>query len=85
MNNFNRLVYEQMMTMDKLLGIQGELEKFQVMEEELHNLQSSTDFENIQMEIKRMKKELAEVQQMFEKQTEEVIQSYHQMEATSCS
>jgi predicted nuclease with TOPRIM domain len=70
--------------MEKLLGIQGELERCQEIEEELHKLQSETKVESIQFEIKRMKKELAEIQIMFEKQTEEVIQSYHQLETTSC-
>ncbi|MDP4107789.1 MAG: YgaB family protein [Bacillota bacterium] len=84
MNDFNRLVYEQMLTMEKLLCIQGELERCQEIEEELHNLQNQTEVESIQFEIEKMKKELADIQQMFEKQTEEVIQSYHQTEATSC-
>jgi hypothetical protein len=84
MSDFNRLVYEQMITMEKLLWIQGELERCQEIEEELHNLQNQTEVESIQFEIERMKKELADIQQMFEKQTEEVIQSYQQMETTSC-
>jgi hypothetical protein len=84
MGDFNRLVYEQMLTMEKLLWIQGELERCQEIEEELHNLQNQTEVESIQFEIERMKKELVEIQRMFEKQTEEVIQSYHQMETTSC-
>jgi peptidoglycan hydrolase CwlO-like protein len=84
MSDFNRLVYEQMLTMERLLWIQGELERCQEIEEELHNLQNQTEVESIQFEIERMKKELAEIQQMFEKQTEEVIQSYHRMETTSC-
>jgi predicted nuclease with TOPRIM domain len=84
MNDFNRLVYQQMITMDKLLCIQGELERCQEIEDELQNLQKETEVESIQIEIKRMKKELAEIQRMFEKQTEDVIQSYQQMEITSC-
>jgi predicted nuclease with TOPRIM domain len=84
MNDFNRLVYEQMLTMEKLLCIQGELERCQEIEEELHTLQNQTEVESIQFEIEKMKKELADIQQMFEKQTEEVIQSYHQTEASSC-
>jgi hypothetical protein len=84
MSDFNRLVYEQMITMEKLLWIQGELERCQEIEEELYNLQNQTEVESIQFEIERMKKELSEIQQMFEKQTEEVIQSYHRMETTSC-
>jgi predicted nuclease with TOPRIM domain len=47
-------------------------------------LQNETEVESIQEEIKRMKIELMEIQQMFEKQTEDVIQSYQQIETTSC-
>jgi predicted nuclease with TOPRIM domain len=70
--------------MEKLLCLQGELERCQKIEDELHNLQKETEVESVQIEIKRMKKELYEIQQMFEKQTEEVIQSYRLMEITSC-
>ncbi len=84
MNNFSRLVSEQIITMDKLLCLQGELERCQKIEAELHRLQKETEVESIQFEISRMKKELNEIQKMFEKQTEEVIQSYRQMEITSC-
>ena len=51
---------------EKLLGIQGELERCQEIEEELHNLQKETEVESIQNEIKRMKMELNVIQQMFE-------------------
>jgi hypothetical protein len=84
MNDFSRLVSEQMITMDKMLYLQGELERCQKIEEELHCLQKETEVESIQFEISRMKKELYEIQRMFDKQTEEVIQSYRQMEITSC-
>ena len=39
MDHFNRLVSEQMMTMEKLLFLQGELERCQEIEEELQTLQ----------------------------------------------
>ena len=85
MNHFNRLVSEQMVTMEKLLYLQAELERCQEIEEELQNLQNETNLESVQTDINQMKKELKEIQQIFEKQTEEVIQSYREMNLThSC-
>ncbi|MBL4953600.1 YgaB family protein [Neobacillus sp. OS1-32] len=79
MNDFNRLVSEQMATMDKLLFLQAELERCQEVEAELLSLQNETDLDNIQAEIQRMKNELKEIQTIFEKQTEDVINSYRDM------
>ncbi|MDQ0200696.1 YgaB family protein [Neobacillus ginsengisoli] len=79
MNHFNRLVSEQMVTMEKLLYLQAELERCQEIEEELQNLQNETELESIQIDIDQMKKELKEIQLMFERQTEEVINSYREM------
>lgn len=78
MNHFSRLVSEQMMTMEKLLYLQTELERCQEIEEQLLTLQSETELESIQIDINQMKKELKEIQEVFEKQTEEVIQSYRE-------
>ncbi|MEH7083909.1 YgaB family protein [Neobacillus drentensis] len=82
MDHFNRLVSEQLVTMDKLLYLQGELERCQQIEVELQTLQKSTDLESIQSEIRLMKDELKEIQSIFEKQTEEVINSYREMNLT---
>ena len=79
MNDFNRLVSEQMAPMDKLLFLQAELERCQEVEAELLSLQNETDLDNIQAEIQRMKNELKEIQTIFEKQTEDVINSYRDM------
>lgn len=76
MNEFNRLVAEQMKTMDQLLSLQSELERYQEVEQELKMLQQDTELENIQLEIAKVKKDLKDIQQTFEKQTEEVIRSY---------
>lgn len=78
LNHFSRLVSEQMMTMEKLLYLQTELERCQEIEEQLLTLQSETELESIQIDINQMKKELKEIQEIFEKQTEEVIQSYRE-------
>jgi hypothetical protein len=82
MDHFNRLVSEQLVTMDKLLYLQGELERCQQIEAELQTLQKATDLESIQSEIKLMKQDLKEIQSIFEKQTEEVINSYREMNLT---
>jgi predicted nucleic acid-binding Zn-ribbon protein len=82
MNQFNRLVSEQMKTMEKLLHLQSELERCQEIEEELKILQQETEIESVQFEISKMKQELKEIQQVFEKQTEEVIDTYQSMNET---
>lgn len=82
MEDFNRLVSEQMKTMDKLLYLQSELERCQEIEQELKNSQEETKLGNVQSEIIRMKNELKEIHQVFEKQTEEVIRSYQGIKVT---
>jgi len=85
MNHFNRLVSEQMVTMEKLLYLQAELERCQQIEDELHTLQNATNLESIQNDIQQMKEELKEIQLIFQKQTEEVINSYHELSLTTTS
>ncbi|HZG58968.1 MAG TPA: YgaB family protein [Anoxybacillus sp.] len=80
MEQFERLVNEQLKTMDQLLFLQEELERCQAIEDELIKLQNKTKLRSIQDEINAMKKQLREIQQIFEKQTEEVIQSYQQVQ-----
>jgi hypothetical protein len=84
MEQFNRLVNEQLKTMDRLLFLQAELERCQAIEEELIQLQNKAKLRSIQDEIKEMKKQLREIQQVFEKQTEEVIQSYRLSQSKIC-
>jgi hypothetical protein len=82
MHLFNRLVNEQMKTMEKLLYLQRELERCQEIEQELMILQEETELESIQMEIAKMKEELKEIHKIFEMQTEEVIRSYQESKIT---
>ncbi|XJZ27931.1 YgaB family protein [Bacillota bacterium Lsc_1132] len=82
MENFNRLVSQQMMTMEKLLYLQAELERCQVEEEELKALQNETQLESIQVEIQQMKKELFDIQKTFEQQTDDLIHSYRKTESS---
>jgi hypothetical protein len=74
--DFNRLVNEQLKTMDKLLFLQSELERCQHIEEQLKQIQQETQLESVQVEIAKMKAELKEIHHIFERQTEEVIRSY---------
>jgi YgaB-like protein len=80
---FDRLVTEQMKTMDRLLFLQGELERCQEIETQLGEIQQESKLECVQLEIKRMKEELKEIQQIFEMQTEEVIRSYQEINITA--
>lgn len=83
MKEFNRLVTEQMKTMDRLLFLQGEVERCQEIEEQLAVLQQESKLESVQQEISKMKEELKEIQQIFEQQTEEVIRSYKELGVTT--
>ncbi|WP_027410689.1 YgaB family protein [Anoxybacteroides tepidamans] len=76
MELFDRLVGEQLKTMEQLLFLQSEIERCQALEEELMELQNEANLQSVQEEIQQMKEQLKEIQQMFEKQTEEVIRSY---------
>ncbi|TMU83643.1 hypothetical protein FGG79_19545 [Bacillus sp. BHET2] len=73
---FNELVSEQLETMDKLLYLQSEIERCQYLKEELIQLQEMTKLESIKGEIALKKKELKEIQQIFQEKTDEVIASY---------
>lgn len=83
MEDFERLVSEQMKTMEKLLYLQSELERCQELEKELMNLEKQTELKSIQKDIDHMKKELREIHQMFERQTEEVISTYQNLKVSA--
>ncbi|MGP7819230.1 YgaB family protein [Niallia sp. 01092] len=78
MDLFNGLVGEQMKTMDKLLYLQGELERCEALEIELQLLQKETELKEVQSVIQKMKKELKDIHQIFESQTEQVIKVYQE-------
>ncbi|MBA2876524.1 YgaB family protein [Thermaerobacillus caldiproteolyticus] len=84
MEPFDRLVSEQLKTMDQLLFLQSEIERCQALEEELIELQNEAKLQSIQEEIQQMKQQLKEIQRVFEKQTEEVIQSYQRQYRRVC-
>lgn len=83
MQEFNRLVAEQMKTMDRLLFLQAELERCEEIKSVLKELQQASQAGSIQLEILKMKEELKDIQQKFELQTEEVIRSYQEISVTT--
>lgn len=74
--NFEQLVGEQLKTMDKLLYLQSEIERCQDIKNQLIALQDEVKVHSVQDEIEQMKIELNRIQEIFEKQTEEVIRTY---------
>ncbi|WP_456272044.1 YgaB family protein [Bacillus sp. AK031] len=76
MSQFNKLITDQLKTMDKLLFLQSEIERCQEIEKELAELQQQSKLESIHKEIAAMKMELKEIQEVFQEQTNEVIQMY---------
>ncbi|PLT33015.1 YgaB family protein [Bacillus sp. V5-8f] len=78
MKEFDRLINEQLKTMEKLLFLQSEIERCQEIEQQLRDLQEQTELDSINDEIIRMKQELSGIQDMFEQQTEEVIRFYQE-------
>ena len=83
MEEFNRLITEQMKTMDKLLFLQSELERCEDIEIQLKKLEQENELESVNRELSKMKDELKELQKMFEMQTEDVIRSYQEMNVTA--
>ena len=83
MEEFNRLITEQMKTMDKLLFLQSELERCEDIEIQLKKLEQENELESVHRELSKMKDELKELQKMFEMQTEDVIRSYQEMNVTA--
>lgn len=71
-----------METMEKLLFLQTEIERCQGIELELQALQQEARLESIREEIEMKKLELREIHDIFEKQTEELIQSYQEVSAS---
>ncbi|WP_230504059.1 YgaB family protein [Sutcliffiella rhizosphaerae] len=79
MNNFDVAVAKQLETMDKLLGIQVEIERCQQLQTQLK--EEMEQIQTLKEQIEKMKKELKEVQDIFEAQTEDAIRSYQKMES----
>lgn len=56
LDRFDVLVKEQMKTMEKLLLLQQEIERCQLMEKELKELQDIAGMENLESEMDEMRK-----------------------------
>lgn len=76
MNEFDRLIGEQVQTMDRLLYLQTEIERCKEMEQQFMKSRDKNKVDTIQEEIVTKTNELVEIQEIFEKQTEEVIRCF---------
>ncbi|AAU22475.1 YgaB family protein [Bacillus sp. GM2] len=81
MPEFENLVQGQMEIMDKLLYLQAEIERCQKIEKELAALEKKAQLLSIREDISQKRKDLAQIQDLFQKQTEQVIQAYQRIEA----
>ncbi|MCY7846690.1 YgaB family protein [Bacillus haynesii] len=81
MPEFENLVQGQMEIMDKLLYLQEEIERCQKIEKELAALEKKAQLLSIREDISQKRKDLAQIQDLFQKQTEQVIQAYQRIEA----
>ncbi|MCY7441050.1 MULTISPECIES: YgaB family protein [Bacillus] len=83
MSDFDQLVREQMQLMDQLLDVQGELDLYLETEKRLLQGEKKEERHKLRDQIKQKREELQKVQTLFTKQTEQVINSYKQMEKSS--
>lgn len=81
-DRFDMAVAEQLKTMDRLLLLQGEIERNQKLEEQMQQIKEEAEkLRKLKEDIEKMKEELAEIQSIFEAQTEEAIRSFHLQES----
>ncbi|TPV39798.1 YgaB family protein [Bacillus dicomae] len=76
MNDFDKLVGEQLETMDELLKLQAHLEKYQQIEMSEKNTCDKKELHFIRQEIYRTELALKLLHEKFEEQTNNVIQSF---------
>ncbi|PFA20368.1 MULTISPECIES: YgaB family protein [Bacillus cereus group] len=76
MNLFDKLVGEQLQTMDELLKLQAHLEKYQQIEVSERENYDKKDLHFIRQEINRTEQALKLLHEKFEQQTNEVIHSF---------
>ncbi|ALC80406.1 MULTISPECIES: YgaB family protein [Bacillus] len=80
---FEELVGRQMKIMDKLLALQSDIERCQEFEKTLTALGEMEELEALQKEIACKKRELDEIQELFQKQTKQVIMTFQKLEEPS--
>ena len=76
MNDFDKLVGEQLETMDELLKLQAHLEKYQQIEMSEKDTCDKKELHFIRQEIYRTEVALKMLHEKFEEQTNSVIQSF---------
>ncbi|PEK22271.1 YgaB family protein [Bacillus wiedmannii] len=76
MNDFDKLVGEQLETMDELLKLQAHLEKYQQIEMSEKDMCDKKELHFIRQEIYRTELALKLLHEKFEEQTNSVIQSF---------
>ncbi|MCI0767664.1 YgaB family protein [Bacillus sp. TL12] len=76
MNLFDKLVGEQLQTMDELLKLQAHLEKYQQIETSEQGKCDKKDLHFIRQEIHKTEEALKLLHEKFEQQTNEVIHSF---------
>ncbi|MEC1983564.1 YgaB family protein [Bacillus cereus] len=76
MNDFDKLVGEQLETMDELLKLQAHLEKYQQIEMNEKDTCDKKELHFIRQEIYRTEVTLKMLHEKFEEQTNSVIQSF---------
>ncbi|WP_335872493.1 YgaB family protein [Bacillus sp. 2205SS5-2] len=82
MSAFNQLIEKQLKTMEKLLLLQSEIERYQLAEKELIELGKLVELEQIKRELLEMNKEINVIQAEFNRQTNDVIRTYSEEKAT---
>ncbi|MGE7782053.1 YgaB family protein [Peribacillus sp. NPDC097264] len=81
MEEFNRLINAQLKTMERLLYVQSEIERYQDIEKQFLTNQEEDKAVAVQEEIQHRKMELKTIHETFERQTEDVIRCYQQEQA----
>ncbi|MBO9130959.1 YgaB family protein [Bacillus sp. 165] len=81
MKQFNDLVTEQMKIMDQLLYLQGEAERCEEIKATLSEFQDEAKIRRLEEEMHKIQQQLKHIQETFEKQTLEVIQSFEKERA----
>ena len=76
MKDFDKLVGEQLETMDELLKLQSHLEKYQQIEMNEKDTWAKKELHFIRQEIYRTEVALKMLHEKFEEQTNSVIQSF---------
>ena len=78
MKQFDLLVSEQLKTMDQLLNLQTELERYKSLKYLRERERDEESLRELRVEIQKRQQELHLLHQTFEQQTKQVIESFQQ-------